>query len=216
VSPPEGARILFVCTANICRSVYAEYRLRAALQGRAGETMDAGSWSSVSIGSAGIRGLSGLPMDRRMMDRLGELASAAASHVARQLVAEDIESADVILTATRDHRRSVVQLRPTASGRVFTLNEFVRLLENAEQVGAIGMASADDHPGDFVRRVITAAAKRRGMAVAPPEPTDDDIDDPYRLAPEAYRRAADALDGAVDRMVSALDRTARGVRRALG
>lgn len=52
-------RILFVCTANICRSPMAEHLLRGSLAA----LLDTGGAFRFEVSSAGIRGWDGEPMD---------------------------------------------------------------------------------------------------------------------------------------------------------
>jgi protein-tyrosine phosphatase len=99
---------------------------------------------------------------------------------ARELVAEHVVGADLILGATREHRAAAVVLHPRAAARTFTLREFARL------AGAVDPATLPD--GDPVERahaLVRAAAANRGL-VTPERPGDDDVDDPYQAPASAF------------------------------
>jgi protein-tyrosine phosphatase len=159
--------ILAVCTANICRSPMIEILLRAALDP-----------DRFEVASAGVRGWDRKPMDSMAaleLARLGHSADAFRSHPIDSYLAE---SADLILTATREHRSDVLALNPQALRRSFTLVEFAALT---------GLVDGDG-PADLVRQ----AALRRSLA-----PAEIDIRDPYRRAPEVHRQTADEIAQAV-------------------
>ena len=96
-------RLLFVCTGNRCRSPLAERlaaRWAAELLGpRAGE---------VTTLSAGTAATAGEPMEERSARALSELGGDPRGVAARILTPADVESADLVLTMTREHRRRVL------------------------------------------------------------------------------------------------------------
>ena len=159
--------ILAVCTANICRSPMVEALLRAELDPTAFE-----------VASAGVRGWDRQPMDSMAameLRRLGHSADTFRSHAIDSYL---VESADLVLTATRDHRSEVLSLSPSALRRTFTVLEFAALSQLVDGVDA--------------RELVAQAARRRSLA-----PADIDIGDPYRRSPEVHRRTADQIAAAV-------------------
>ncbi|MDQ1711517.1 MAG: low molecular weight protein-tyrosine phosphatase [Frankiaceae bacterium] len=162
--------ILMVCTGNICRSPTAELVAAHRLPPE-----------SFRVHSAGTYGLEGYPIEPGAARPLQDLGIAYDAFRARRLTAEQVEGADLVLVATREHRTAVVTLVPSALPRTFTLREFARLVEHVEGL-----------PGDDLaergRALVAAAAAQRGRVWVPPEA--DDIDDPYGLGPKAYDRAA--------------------------
>ena len=109
-----------------------------------------------------------------------------AAFQARELVAEHVAAADLVLTATREHRAAAVVLQPRAARRTFTLREFDRLLSVVDPTTL-------PH-GDRVARavaVVQAAAAHRGLVRAD-APADDDLADPYQ-APESAFATCGAL-----------------------
>ncbi|MCX5724998.1 MAG: hypothetical protein NTX84_10915 [Nitrospirae bacterium] len=85
--------VLFVCTANIFRSVTAEYALKVRL----------GSHRSCVVSSAGIH-VTPQPMHDWVAARLREKGADPTTHVQRQLTGELVEAADLIVAMGRDHQ----------------------------------------------------------------------------------------------------------------
>ena len=156
-------RILFVCTGNICRSPMAERMLQARLE-------QAGS-APITVSSAGTRAVVGHPMDALAARVLREHGGEADGHRGRQLTAELVRAADLVLTADSTHRSRVVREVPLAMRRTFTLREFTRL-------GA-GLDPTRPTPaGNRLRRRVAEVAAQRGET-PPAEPGGDDIGDPF-------------------------------------
>lgn len=167
--------ILAVCTANICRSPMIEILLRDGLDP-----------ARFEVASAGVRGWDRKPMDTMAaleLSRLGHSADAFRSHPIDSYL---VESADLILTATREHRSDVLALNPQALRRSFTLVEFAALTSLVD----------GDEPAELVRQ----AALRRSLA-----PAQVDIKDPYRRGPDVHRQTADHIAEAVTTITARLN-----------
>ncbi|MCW2831937.1 MAG: low molecular weight phosphatase family protein [Aeromicrobium sp.] len=159
--------ILAVCTANICRSPMIEALLRAQLDP-----------DRFEAASAGVQGWDRQPMDSMAameLLRMGHSAQTFRSHAIDSYL---VDSADLIVTATRAHRSDVLGMNPQALRRTFTLLEFAALC---------GIVEADDP-----RALVAEAALRRSLA-----PAEVDIGDPYRRGPAVHRAAADQIEAAV-------------------
>ncbi|MFC8502168.1 low molecular weight phosphatase family protein [Pedococcus sp. NPDC057267] len=189
------ARILTVCTGNVCRSPYLERALQTELDR---------SWGpgEVEVTSGGTGALAANPVDegsRVLMDRRGY---PSAGFVARRLLPEHVASADLVLTATRAHRGQVATLHPRALRYVFAFREFADLLagiDPAELHASSGSAS------EHVQRVVALAAGQRGMR-PPLSDAEADIIDPYRRGPEVFEQMAREIDSALPPVVAALGR----------
>ena len=173
-------RVLFVCTANICRSAYAELMARHVL----------GDSTSVEVGSAGTHGYVDHPLDPPMADQLRARGVDPDGFRSRRLTARLVTEADLVLTAEVAHRQRILEDQPEAFRRVFTLGQLARALDEAG-VGA----------GVSARR--TDLVRVLGPAVRPAV-TDDDVVDPYRRGEEAAARAAEHLDVLVRRIMPVL------------
>jgi protein-tyrosine phosphatase len=168
-------RVLHICTGNICRSPMAEHMMRAGLQQRLGAGADA-----FVIESAGTWGHTGSPMEEFALQTLASYSLDGSAFQARELVAEHVATADLVLAATREHRAAAVVLQPRAAKNTFTLREFDRLLSELDP--------ATLPTGDAVARahaVVVAAASQRGM-IRPDRPEDDDLVDPYQAPESAF------------------------------
>ncbi len=190
-------RVLHVCTGNICRSPMAERLTRAGLAARLGVAAD-----RVLVESAGTWGHTGSPMEPEAEATLRSYGVDGADFRARELVAEHVVAADLVLGATREHRAAAVVLQPRAAARTFTLREFARLTAAVEP----GSLPA----GDVVERgraLVRAAAGRRGLA-PPGRPSDDDLADPYHAPLSSFATCAalvhQTLQGPLDLLAGAV------------
>jgi protein-tyrosine phosphatase len=193
--PTAVFRILAVCTANICRSPMVEYLLRSSLAASADRSMGI----RFEVSSAGVRGWDGSPMDPPAAEELRRLGGDPNRFVARSFVAALGERADLILTATTDHRSLVLQEVPQALRRTFTLLEFARL------VSAVTGSTAGEGPV----RLVSEAAANRGAAHL----DTYDLGDPYGQPPAVHRRTADTVEratGVISGALTASCRCARG------
>lgn len=178
-APGAPFRVLHVCTGNVCRSPMAERLTRAGLQARLGDGAD-----RLLVESAGTWGHSGSPMEAHALTTLERYGVDGSDFRARELVAEHVVAADLVLAATRDHRAASVVLHPRAAARTFTLREFARL------TGAVD--PADLPHGDVAERgraLVRAAAAERGRVVAQ-TPADDDLADPYHAPASTFAACA--------------------------
>ena len=184
-------RILHICTGNICRSPMAEVLTRAGLQQRLGPEAQA-----FEVSSAGTWGHEGAPMEPFALATLAALDVDGSSFRARELVAEHVATADLVLAATREHRAAAVVLQPRAARRTFTLREFDRLLSGVDPAE---LPSGDRQ--ERARAVVTAAAGQRGL-IRPERPEDDDLSDPYQAPQSTFTACGQlvlaALQGPLD------------------
>jgi len=179
-----------VCTGNICRSPVMERLLVARLR----ERLSADDAARFEVGSAGTWAMVGEAMSPEAVQTLVRLGGDAAGFVGRDLTVELID-ADLVLTATREHRGHVVSEVPRAASRTLTLLEFARLLGPVTPAEIAQTAPSGD-PVDRMRAIAAAAFANRGL-VPITDPADDDIADPYRRDRAAYERAAADIDAAL-------------------
>jgi protein-tyrosine phosphatase len=110
-------RILFVCTANICRSVMAEALLEHLLSGPS---------NSIEVDSAGIDALVGQSPDRFTQQVSATHGLDVSSHQACQLTLEMLDRSHLVLCLAENHRQSILTAFPKFKTKVFLLKQFRR------------------------------------------------------------------------------------------
>lgn len=181
-----AANILLVCEGGGCHSPAAGFLLVERLGPAARD---------YSIHTAGINVGAGSPIDPTMRRLLGHQGLEVADAVSRELTAEMVDSADLILTASTSHRAAVVRVLPRAVRKTLTLNQLARY-------ASVILTSGDGpRPGaERVRWILAALPKARAQA-----PTgEDSIPDPRGRSARHYRRTLDELDRACATVASIL------------
>lgn len=177
-------RLLFVCTANICRSAYAELLTRHLLAGS----------RAVEVSSAGTHGFEAHPVDPALAAELHARGASAAGFASRPLTMDLVERADLVVTAAVRHRQFVLDERPDLFRRVFTLGQLVRVLDRVEVPDST--AALTDRLAD-------------GFEPARPE---DDVPDPFGRGPQAAADTAVRIEHDLHRVLAGLSLTTPGAR----
>ncbi len=172
-------KVLFVCTANICRSAYATRRAVAL----------AAADSGVLFAGAGTHARPGMAMSAEMAREL-EARGGSAEGFASMPLGSHVRSADLVLTMQEAHRSFVLEEYPELTTRTFTIRQFAAALEAmapeamAPEAMALERLAAGPSPADLVR----TAYRMRGVSPG-------DVADPYGRGQEAARICADEIDG---------------------
>lgn len=169
-------RVLFVCTANISRSPYLERRGRQLIDPEL-----------AAFASAGTHSFPGHEMDPMMVAELAARGGDPAGHRSRQLSHDLLAWPDVILGASAEHRTAVLGQRPDLVRQVFTIGQFLRAVQTAQD------------PQNLVR---TAFRFRGSM------PAADDLADPYGRGRVAATACAAQADEYLLRLRAVLQQTA--------
>lgn len=197
----ERFHVLHVCTGNIGRSPMAEQIMRARLVQRLGEEEASARFL---VDSAGTWGHTGSAMEQHAAAALMSLGIDPGDFRARELTEDHIRSADLVLTATAEHRTTVVGLVPAALHRTFTLREFARLVPDVERELPHGSP-----PAERLRLAVSGAVVARGRQSRPADASLDDVADPIGAPLLYYWARAEEIDAACVRAVDLLT----GVRR---
>lgn len=173
---------LFVCTANVSRSPYAERRLRMLLGagGLSGELF--------AVSSAGIPGTEGRPMDPAMVRELERCGGDGSGHLSRPVSQELLLDADLVLTMEFAQHMRILEAWPWARERVLGLRQCARTIEALGPTGSAPITPAE----------LLDAAPRDSMGW--------DVADPYRRGRRAARRCAEEIDELLTAIVPALRR----------
>lgn len=118
-------KILFVCTGNTCRSPMAEELFR--------EKTGTGD-NRFQVISAGTSAGRGVPAAEEAVQALKERGLDLSEHQSRPITGELLKEADLILTMTRNHKETLLQMEPGVGDKVFTLKEYARYLAGDDLV----------------------------------------------------------------------------------
>jgi protein-tyrosine phosphatase len=190
---PALFSVLFVSTGNVCRSPLAEGLLRAQLaatlgpESRAFRCESAGTWGHV-----------GAAMEPHTAQVLREHGADPEGFVARELGADQVLAADLILGATREHREQVRLLDPYAIGRAFSIREFARFARQVDGA-SIPAGDAPTRARMLVDRVALLRTPRPG-----PGHVDDDIPDPFGAPLHVFRLCAGTIAEGLSSLVDQL------------
>lgn len=168
--------MLFVCTANICRSPAAEHLARHRVRPGA----------PFAFASAGFL-REGVPCPDRLIELLARRGVDASAHRSHVIDLATIEAADLILTMEVGHVREVATLDGRALGKTVPVRELDRWLTAPRSI-------------DEVREHLAAREPARYLAVQ----STDDVPDPYGRSARAYRTAVELIDDLVGRLVTNL------------
>ena len=160
-------RILFVCTGNVCRSPVAERLATAWAREKLAHSPEA---DAVQIDSAGLSAIAGRPIDPHSAAALVDLGGDRTGFRSREFTPELAQDADLVLTMTRDQRRTVLEASPRGLRRTFTLTEAADLLQRADLTG-LSLLPLPARARELGRRLDAARAGR-------PTAGSDDIADP--------------------------------------
>jgi protein-tyrosine phosphatase len=129
------------------------------------------------------------------------LGGSAVGFAARKLRSDQIEAADVVLTATADQQDYVAALRPDAAARTFVLGEFGRLLPHVDLSTLPPAAPTPE--GVHARGAALVAAVDKVRAGAEPLPSDD-LDDPWGRGDKTFIRIGAEIEDVIAEFTAAL------------
>ncbi|GAA4708443.1 adenylyl-sulfate kinase [Nocardioides conyzicola] len=147
-------KVLFVCTANICRSPYMELHARQL----------AGPDANITFSSAGTHGFRDSAMDSEMAALLD--ATDRESFRSRPVTAALLRDVDLVLTAEHTHRQFILDDHPAAFRKVFTLGQFAEVTRDTDLRGRDLVTYAGEHRGPADTALDVPDPYRRGPEAA--------------------------------------------------
>jgi protein-tyrosine phosphatase len=185
--------ILHVCTGNQARSPIAERLMEASLWRRFGPAAE-----SILVTSAGTHGPAGRPMQPLATAELKRRGIESDHFISQLLDLKAVERALLVLTATRQHRDSIVALAPHKIRNTFTWRELAWLVRGLDREDLPGR-----YPAERVLYLPRVARRRRGY-LQPLPPEQFDVADPMGGTKQDYRTAAAEIEEAIETILDAL------------
>jgi len=108
--------ILFICTANICRSPFAEKAFAMLLKER--------NMEGVMVHSAGVMAVPGLPPPKEAIRVATEFRVDVSRHASRPLSIDMIKDADVIPVMNIYHLETITEREPESEDKLVLLGNY--------------------------------------------------------------------------------------------
>lgn len=213
--------ILFVCTGNTCRSPLAEVLF-----------LFKNNDDRFQVKSAGIQAIDGMPMSegsKRALQKRG----IEEEHTAQSVTEDLIRWADLILTMTFSHKKTLIKQYPQLVDKIFTLKEYVLddkdIVAKLEQVNE-HMAQIEIKRSTFLSKnkekleqhsKITKISERQKLEqelykqLEPHYKAIDelseqlpsfDITDPFGGSEEIYEETFKEIDEMIERLLNKINR----------
>lgn len=168
-------RVLFVCTANICRSPAAEYLARRHF----------GS-DRFHVRSAGFLA-AGRSCPEELQKALANRGVSVADHRSYTVDRDSLTAADIVFT---------MEARHVLDATVIDRRSLRKTLPLKEAAGAVG---PDETFESFLARINADRDPHRYLSE-----TRYDVSDPYKKRLKVYERAVEEIDGLVRTVLSRL------------
>ncbi|WP_420174351.1 hypothetical protein [Luteococcus sp. OSA5] len=188
----EPARLLTVCTGNVCRSPYLERRLQQAMDNAWGA-------GAVEVRSAGTNALVQAEMDPQSLSLLEAQGGVGADFRARQIAKEILAEQQLVIVAAREHRAAVTRMWPKGLARTHTLLDLAQL---ASLVSDEELPERSDARSWF-DAVVPLLASKRGLQM--PLPAEQaEVVDPFRQSAEVFARMQKQIEDVLPSVVRVL------------
>jgi protein-tyrosine phosphatase len=138
-------------------------------------------------------------MDEETERLVTALGGVTEGHRARRVVRTDLESATLVLTATRAQRAAVVAQHPKAIRYTYTMRQFGRVLGDVgDDLVLSPSMSQEERLAELVK------SYRSHLGSVPSIEDQDDVVDPHGRGPEVHRRAASQILPTLNLIATAL------------
>lgn len=110
-------KVLFVCTANICRTPMAEYYLNRLVKKEGLEEL-------IIVESAGTWAMEGMPAAENSLLVCAEEGLDLSNHRSQPIDLYMMKQSDLVLCMSIDHKYDLSQIFPHLKDKIFTLKEY--------------------------------------------------------------------------------------------
>lgn len=145
----------------------------------------------IDVASAGFT-MEDRPADRKASKAIERLGASLSGHRSRILTPEMIDESMIVVGMVRKHIREIIDLRPDAEARSFTLKE---LVSRGREIGPMGDTES---AYDWIER----AAADRHKLVHIGAGADTDIDDPIGRSSRFFQSTAHEIDGLIGELIA--------------
>jgi protein-tyrosine-phosphatase len=148
-------KIVFVCSANACRSPMAE--------GFAKKLLNENGVSSLTVDSGGLDALEGTPPTEEAIEVMKARGVDISSHRSKPFNPH-LGKNDMVLTMTKSQKERILAEHPTLAGRVFMLEEYTG--NRPEDIpdpfrGQVSYGEAADHIESSVKLVLGLSSRHK-------------------------------------------------------
>jgi protein-tyrosine phosphatase len=160
----------------------------------------------IEVLSAGVMAMTGDPMTPQSADAMTKRGFTPTKHISQDLTPKLLEEADLVLTATLDHRSAIARMLPKASKYSFTIDEFARLtsfLRADPEFQEEFKKKPKETREQYLKRAMQEAVLLRGMVPTNLDPKD--VIDPYMESIKVYNEVAEHIDSSLEIIVDWLN-----------
>jgi protein-tyrosine-phosphatase len=151
--------VLFVCTANVCRSPMAMALLESKVKSQDNQWL---------IKSAGVWAMPGYPVAENTRLLMSELGVDLSEYVSQPITPKLMAEFNLILTMESGQKEALKAAFPQYSAKVFLLSEMVG--ENDDVVDPIGRPMVDfKETAREIHRILTRGFERIKQLASDPE-----------------------------------------------
>lgn len=147
----------------------------------------------VALNSAGTYALNNADMPPQAKQILDELRIKTTTHRSKQLTPELLETTQLVLTATADHKSDVVKTHIKANRYTYTILEFADLIEFINDPGESDF-EIEKTPNSLEEKLHLISTARGYIN----SNKDRDVPDPFTKDITDYRHVGDLLHKATD------------------